>query len=551
MNSRQSSSEDIWQELNELRAAIESLEKRIKRLELESSAVSTPPDADHPEHVPERYPEESHTPSLALEQRIGEYWFAQLGIVILIIGLFFLISFAFNEFPPFWQVVVGYGISLAMYGLYRSWPEQYKLISTILLPGTLLLLYFVTFRLYFFHENPIISHKSLVLTALLIILVIQVYFALKENSQWLAFLPVILGFLTALLSDTHQFALLMILADTILIGLLLAIRHWQILGVSGIVLTYAAFLLYLLNNPLLGKQLQILPEHDWMIVYLLGSLIVYTLVSFRPRINEYLTRTTRILLTTLNSSGFYLVSLLLTFHFFRQNLASWNFVFAAVLFVIALAHWTIRRSKYSTSFYASFSYIALTVGILAASSVPYTYLWLAWQSALVIGTAIWFRSGIIVWANTGIYLLVLLVYLLVGDPVGPVNFNFVAVALISEWLLRISQGKIRGLPGIFRYLYIGAGYVMLLWGLALVLPQAYISLGWFGCSVVYLSVGFVFTLPGYRWTGFGSIFVAVARIFLVDLATLEPIYRVLSFLIIGGGIILIAMIYTKRAQVKK
>lgn len=537
---------EISQQLREFQKSLNQIEERVRRLEQNSGSVRI-----EQEEISRREKDDEVKlpfPQINLEQRIGAYWFAQLGIVILLIGLIFLISYAFKQFQPLWQAVVGYGITLTLYALYRVFKNRLKFIASVLFPGSLLLLYFVTLRLHFFHSSPIIVNKNLALILLLIILGFQVWVAWKRDSQWLAFMPLVLGFLTALLSNTHHFALSLIVLTALMAALMLSIKHWQLLGLSGIVLGYGSFLLYLLNDPLLGKQVQILPEHDWMIVYLLVTLVVYAVVSFRPNVNDYLTRATRIGLTTLNSSGFYLVAFLITFQFFKAHLAFWNFIYAGVLFTIAVAHWTIRKSKYSTSFYASFSYIALTMGILAATKIPNLFLWLVWQSALVIGTAIWFQSNIIIMANMGIFLIVLFAYLFVNGPTGFVNFNFTLVAILSERLLIFAKQRIKKLPVIFQQIYVVSGYAMLIYGLALVLPKPYISVAWFIVSAVYLVSGYLMHHSYYRWVGFVSFIIPVGRIFVIDLASLEPIYRVLSFVLVGIGLLVVAIFYANRTS---
>jgi len=538
----------IPQQIAELRRQVAALESRIARMEQGAGALSSDTETSPSPSGSEKTRLETSLSQLgrvSLEQRIGEYWFGRLGIVILILGMFFLISYAFANFRPFWQIVVGYGITLALFGLSKIRLKRFALFSNLLLAGSLVLLYFVSLRMHFYRELPIIESKFFALALLSAVVCVQLVIAIRRRSQYLAAIPVILGYLTALLSDTHHFALIVIVVTSVVAALLMSIYHWEFLGIGSIILSYGSFLLYLLNDPLLGRGIRIMPEHDWMLFYLVGTLVVFTLVSFRPGVNKYFHTVTRILLTTVNSSGFYLVAFIVTFQFFRPHLSFWNFIFAGILFGIAVAHWTIRQSKYSTSFYASFSFIALTVGILAATSTPDVYLWLVWQSALVIGSAIWFRSGIIVWANMGIYLVVFGVYLITGVQTGLVDFNFVLVALLSERLLEYSRARIARFPRAFQYTYVFTGYVMLISGLTLTLPMPTISVAWLVVSVGYFATGYLFDLPSYRIMGIGSSLLTVGRIFLVDLASLELIYRVLSFIVVGFGLLIVGLLYAR------
>ena len=87
---------------------------------------------------------------------------------------------------------------------------------------------------------------------------------------------------------------------------------------------------------------------------------------------------------------------------------------------------------------------------------------------------------------------------------------------------------------------------MFIFGLALVLPGSYVSVAWFGVSALYLVAGYILNLPHYRWMGFGTIAIPVVRIFVIDLASLEPIFRVLSFVLVGIGLISIAIFYARK-----
>jgi len=97
-----------------------------------------------------------------------------------------------------------------------------------------------------------------------------------------------------------------------------------------------------------------------------------------------------------------------------------------------------------------------------------------------------------------------------------------------------------------RFAFVLAAYaagLSWLWRDLVVLPngQAYVSVAWGVCALALVAVGARRDLDGARWTGLGTLLLVVAKLFAVDLAELDAIWRILLFL--GFGALLLVVSY--------
>ncbi|MHB9013704.1 MAG: hypothetical protein ACYC49_15955, partial [Ignavibacteriaceae bacterium] len=132
----------------EIFTLIKNLEERVSRLE---SALNIEP-------LQQKEPEEKRQTEVVdffdkeeeLEYRIGQFWFAKVGIVVLIIGIAFFLTFPFKNLPPVLPGIFGYILTAVIFGFSSYFKKISTYISGYLLGGSLALLYFTTLRLYFF-----------------------------------------------------------------------------------------------------------------------------------------------------------------------------------------------------------------------------------------------------------------------------------------------------------------------------------------------------------------------------------------------------------------
>src|SRR5262249_53013781 len=72
-----------------------------------------------------------------------------------------------------------------------------------------------------------------------------------------------------------------------------------------------------------------------------------------------------------------------------------------------------------------------------------------------------------------------------------------------------------------------------------------LSILWTVCAFVAMIVGIICHHPALRFGAIGLFGLTVAKVFIVDLSQLEAAYRILSFIVLGGLLILASFLYTK------
>lgn len=480
----------------------------------------------------------------ALERRIGEFWLARVGIVALLVGTAFFIAYPITVLPPLLHSLIGYSAVAGLFFFSRVWRSNYPYLSRILFGGGLILLYYATLRLHFFTDHPVIANKVMALAGLIAVVGVHFYFAAQRKSELLTGIAVFLGYTTALMRDTGHFTLPMVAVTSAAAVYFLLKYRLQIVVLLSVILAYLAHLLWLLGNPILGHPLQAVAEHQNNLIYLFIYAAIFTLPNLWREEESY-SDVTKFLLPLLNGAGFYGMALLVTITFFSAERAGLNFLISAFFLVAAILGWVLRRSRLATSFYASFGYVALSAAIFARFETPQYFIWLGWQSLLVISTAIWFRSKIVVVANTLIYLGIFLAYLILAPSTGAVNFSYAVVALLSARLLNWKTERLALKTELMRNAYLATAFVIIPYGLYHAVPKNYVSLSWLGAAVFYFLMSLLLKNKKYRWMAILTIFLAVIYVFVVDMARLEAGYRILSFLALGVVLLVISLLYAR------
>jgi len=482
-----------------------------------------------------------------LEVQIGEYWLARVGVLALSVGLAFLVAFPFAGLPSFVSCLIGYAAAAAFFAASRRWRQARPDTSQILYGGALFLLFFATLRLHFFSAQPVVSATLLGLGLLVAVLAVELVVAEKMGSELMTGLVFGLGMAAVAIADVawFQFGLLVALAVAAL--LLVRIRNWPVLGIVVTGLVYLLHLDWLLNNPMLGHPLQGVAAPQGNMVALAAYTIPLVAAGFRPgAVKDHVAL--RIGRALLICGGTMLVSLINVQLFYAASQPWVESIVGSGLLLAAVAYWRHHQSVYATSIYACSGYMMLSLAIFRHFPAPDFYAWLAWQSLLVVVTAVWFRSKIVIVANLFIFGGIYIAYLLFGVATGPINLSFAVVALLTARLLNWKKDTLDLRTELMRNLYLGAACVVIPYGLYHTVPSAWVSTSWLGVAIAYLVVSAVLHNRKYRVMGIGTILATVIYVFVVDLARLEPAYRIISFLVLGVVLLGVSVAYTKRRR---
>ena len=481
----------------------------------------------------------------SLEFKIGEYWLAHLGTVVLMMGLAFFISYPFKTFPTILVSLIGYLAVAATVGLSHYWQKTYQYLSKILFVGGLALLYFATLRLHFFNQHPVIANKAIGLAAVVVVLAAILYLAIKRNSELLTGITLFLCYATSLVSDTTHFALLLITLTSAAAAYLLISRNWQTVAILSIVMTYATHLLWLLNNPILGKPLQAIAEPHNNLIYVFFYGTIFAMANLFRDKKSY-TDSNELLLTLTNGLGFFAVSALVVLTFYKPQLAFLNLGIAVFFVALAMVNWLRHQSRFASALYTCFGNLALSIAIFSQFKSPDYFIWFGWQSLFAISLAIWFHSQIITLVNFLIYFGVFLGYWYLSPSNNFVNLSYAVAALSSARLLNWKKERLELKTDMLRNAYLASAFIIVLYGLHHAVPGKFVSLSWLGAALFYFGMSVLLQKNiKYRWMGILTIFATILRVIFVDMAKLSAEFRIILFLALGLALLTVSLIYTR------
>jgi len=531
------SNEQILQQLR-------ALENRMTRIE----ALLELPQTGH-EEIAEPEPVQSIAAEddEELELRVGQNWFANAGIVGLALGIAFLLTLPYDGLPSFLPSVFGYALVGAIFFLSHYWKESFQQISRYLLGGGLLLLYFATLRLSHFTTAPAITTPEIELTLLLAVVVYNLSVAFKRQSIYLSASHLALGYLTALIGGQTFFVLSVItLLSATAVYFTLKFR-WNALLAIGIAFTYLTHFIWTANNPFFGNTLQFGVSPQIHLAFILLYTVIFAGAPiFRSRdIPENFPIILNTVLTALFGYGLFALST-----FVAQNISipAWQVAASLVFLASSIVFWVREHSVYATFVYAIIGYTALSAAIVAQFPQPDFFVWLCWQSIIVVSTAVWFRSRFIIVANFIIYLFVFIAYLSTAGTVGSVSVSFGIVALLSARILNWQRDRLELRTDLMRNAYLASALLFLPYALYNSVPPHFVSVSWLVLASFYYIASRLLKSRKYRWMALLTTLLTILYVFIMDLTTVDPVVRIVSFLVVGSVLLAISMIYSRKKQ---
>jgi len=98
---------------------------------------------------------------------------------------------------------------------------------------------------------------------------------------------------------------------------------------------------------------------------------------------------------------------------------------------------------------------------------------------------------------------------------------------------------------LMRNAYLVMAFVAIPYALYHSLPGRYVSLSWVGVAVFYYFLSLILKNKKYRWMALFTLLLSILYIFVIGIIKLEPVYRIVSFIVLGIVLIIISISYTK------
>jgi hypothetical protein len=164
--------------------------------------------------------------------------------------------------------------------------------------------------------------------------------------------------------------------------------------------------------------------------------------------------------------------------------------------------------------------------------------WLSVQSLVVLATAIWFQSRLIVVANFLIYAVIVAGYVFFVERETGVSVGFGLVALLSARLLNWQQQRLELKTGLMRNAYLAGAFIVFPYALHHLVPARWVALTWVALAVAYYGLNQTMRNQKYRWMGHATL--ALTAVFLLVIS-IEPAWRIASFLALGAVLLGVAL----------
>jgi len=222
-----------------------------------SAAVTVP---SPPSLIPPEIPPAAPPPAMGLppvgakgtELRLGQQWLLIAGVAMTVLGIGFFLKYAFDQnwVGPGGRITLGYLAAVAFFGVgdvfrRRSGAATFGL---YLVGGGLATLYLTTYAA--FEIYAILSQVS-AFSLMVLVTILACLLALLYDTQWLAVLGLVGGFLTPVILSTGQNAQLVLMSYMVVLNggiLTIAVwKRWPILNTLGFICTWLLFTGWFVN----------------------------------------------------------------------------------------------------------------------------------------------------------------------------------------------------------------------------------------------------------------------------------------------------------------
>lgn len=484
-----------------------------------------------------------------IESVIGESVLAWLGNIVLFFGIAFLIQYIQNYDYQIASSAFGYISVAGIFILAHLLKKDHPKMASIFNLNAYLLLFYITLRLHFYTVDPIVSNKAIGLSLLTVVTVIQLIFSVKQKSILQTGTALVLLGIIAIISDATHFMLPMAAVIATISVLFLFRFGWMGLLYLSIILVYLINLFWFFNNPIMGNPLQAIKIHNFGFIYLFVSGALYSSIALINKSESFSTSgiTGAIIF---NGLGFSTLLLLYVITFFPDNYVLLIGSISAFYLLYSVLLQLRSNWKILAAFYALYGFVTFSIAVHGIYDFPRAYFLLAIQSLLVVTMAIWFRSKFIVGMNTLLFISLLIFYLSTSKQTDAINISFSLVALITARVLNWQKAGLTIRTELLRNIYLIIGFIMVLITLYHLIPARYITLSWTAIAVIYFVLSVIMKNVKYRYLALGTMLAAAFYLFIVDLAKIELVFRIMALMFLALISIGLSIYYSRKNKKK-
>jgi uncharacterized membrane protein len=481
----------------------------------------------------------------SLEFTIGRNWLPKLGVTVFTLGMIFLLTLPLGMLPALVADTLGFVVAGLLMLLSRYFSKSMPQFSRYMTGGAMLLLFFSTMRMHFFSESPVIADGMVVFALLLGITAFNLLLSLRSSSPWLVALSLGMGCAAVLAAPSAWLVLSGNLAIAAVTVVIVQRRGWPYLLMAGLVFVTFTHFLWGIHNPFFTSTAMFVSDPFAHFLFILVYPLVFGMAAWSRAEATTEEENGRILSALLNTALPLVLLFALSMSAAPESVGGLHLALAVIHIGLAQAFWIRAHARYATFFYTMAGNLALSIAILATFSIPTAFLWLCLQSFLVISLGVWFRSRFIVVANFGIFLMILLGYLVTAKTIDGTLMMFGIVALLSARIMNWQKDRLELKADVLRSSYLITALFVIPYALHHMLPGAWVSLSWAGVAIAYYALGKLLDNLKYRWMAIATLLMAVLHLMIVGTTSFEPAYRTISFIVLGVVLLAVSLWYLK------
>jgi len=520
---------------------LKSIESRISKLEtyLDLPAAETEVEIEEEAYIPKKKSETDEE----LEFRIGQYWFAKLGIFVFLAGWVIASFLPLADLNQIIPVVIGLVTGFLVIGASVFIKNRLPHLSGWVLGSGFVILYLAVLRTHFFSPSPVLMDIIPVLVMLYLVSFVLILSGMKWNSPYITSLGFASAYLSALIGDISYLIFFTIAIVAVQSAYLKVKLSWNGLFNFTIVLSYLIHLIWFINDPIIGNQLELRITEPFNLIFILIYQIIFTLAYYSDKkYDEYLPTALSVLVNTSVGYGLFLLITILS----TPTLGQVYHLLASIIFLgFAILFFTKKQSKIATFYYAMTGYAALSVAIILQFDTPDFFMWLCWQSLIVVSTAVWFRSKFIIVANFFIFILIFLTFLVLADATSSISISSGIVALLSARILNWKKDQLELKTEQMRNAYLLTALLILPYSLYQMFPSGFVAFSWIALAILYYVFSLLLKNVKYRYMSLATYLLTVVYVFVLGITSDDTTFKILSFLVLGSALIILSIIYTR------
>src|ERR1035437_418956 len=160
----------IWDRLKELDSRLYEIERHLA---IQNYTKTT--EEEEAAERPHKKTIESIEKDDVLEYRIGQFWFAKIGILAFVVGIMFVLTLPHEDLPRLLPAATGIVLSLCFLLIPKLFKSLLPQLSGYIVGGGLVLLFFTTLRIHFLEKDPLIESAGTALIFLNAVFILSLY----------------------------------------------------------------------------------------------------------------------------------------------------------------------------------------------------------------------------------------------------------------------------------------------------------------------------------------------------------------------------------------